>query len=277
MTDASRTIRVGMAQLLVVPGRPDDNLARARAAVAEAAQAGCDVVVLPECLDLGWTHESARELAEPIPGPRVDVLAAAAREHGVLVAAGLTERAGDRVHNSAVLLSATGELLLHHRKIHELDFARALYTTGSSLAVADTPLGRIGLDICADNSAATTGIGHALGLMGAEVLLSPSAWAVPPDHDNHVDPYGAEWEAPYRELATAHDMPVVGVSNVGPVVGGEWDGWRCIGASLAVGRDGETIRQGTYGEAAAELLVVDVELRPRTGAATGSTADSPAA
>ncbi|MFC8191030.1 carbon-nitrogen hydrolase family protein [Cellulomonas sp. NPDC057328] len=257
----SRTVRVGMAQLLVVPGRPEENLDRARAAIGAAASAGCDVVVLPECLDLGWTHASAAALAEPIPGPRVDALAAAAREHGVLVAAGLTERAGAHVHNSAVLISASGELLLRHRKIHELDFARALYTTGGSLAVADTPIGRVGLDICADNSAATTGLGHALGLMGAEILLSPSAWAVPPEHDNTSDPYGAEWEAPYRELATAHDMPVVGVSNVGPVVGGEWDGWRCIGASLAVGRDGRTLRQGPYGEDAAALLVLDVELR----------------
>lgn len=274
MTDVSRTLRVGMAQLLVVPGRPDENLARARAAIGDAARAGCEVVVLPECLDLGWTHASATSLAEPIPGPRVDALAAAAREHGVLVAAGLTERAGDHVHNSAVLLSATGELLLRHRKIHELDFARAVYTTGSSLAVAHTPLGRIGLDICADNSAATTGIGHALGLMGAEILLSPSAWAVPPEHDNASDPYGAEWGVPYRELATAHDMPVVGVSNVGPVVGGEWDGWRCIGASLAVGRDGETLAQGPYGVDADGLLVVDVDLRPRAGTAARASAGS---
>jgi len=56
-------------------------------------------------------------------------------------------------------------------------------------------------------------------------------------------------------------MPVVGVSNVGPVVGGEWDGWACIGASLAVGSDGEVILQAPFGDAAEALHVVDVPLQ----------------
>jgi predicted amidohydrolase len=94
--------------------------------------------------------------------------------------------------------------------------------------------------------------------MGARILLSPSAWAVPPGHDNTRTPYGGEWIAPYRELALRHSMPVVGVSNVGPVVGGPWDGWRCIGASLLVGADGQVLAQGPYDEPA--LLVVDVAL-----------------
>ena len=250
------TVRVGMAQILVEPGAPERNLERATAAVGELASRGCVVVVLPECLDLGWTHASAHDLAQPVPGPTTAVLAEAARRHGVLVAAGITERAGPLIHNSAVLLSAEGVVLLHHRKIHELDFARALYTPGTALAVADTTVGRVGLDICADTSAASVGLGHALGLMGARLLVSPSAWAVPPDHDNLATPYGAEWVLPYREVATAHTMAVVGVSNVGPVVGGDWDGWRCIGASLAVGPDGEILVQGAYG--VEQLIAVDV-------------------
>lgn len=252
------TLRVGLGQMLVEPGEREANLARARDMVAEASREGCDVVVLPECLDLGWTHASARSLAEPVPGPTTAVLAAAAREHGVVVVAGVTERAGEHVHNSAVILSSTGALLATHRKIHELDIANGSYTTGASLAVTPTPVGRVGLSICADSSAATVELGHALGLMGAQVLLSPCAWAVPPGHDNRRTPYGQEWREPYAALATRHRMPVVGVSNVGPVVGGAWDGWRCIGASLAVGTDGEVLVQGPYDEVA--LLTVDLVL-----------------
>ena len=49
------------------------------------------------------------------------------------------------------------------------------------------------------------------------------------------------------------------MSNVGPVVGGDWDGWRCVGCSLAVGLDGDVLARGPYGEES--LLVVDVPLR----------------
>lgn len=252
-------IRVGMAQLLVEPGRAEANLARAEAMVADAAAAGCDVVVLPECLDLGWTHDSARTRATTVPGPTTARLAAAAAEHGVLVAAGLVERAGDRLHNAAVLLSATGEILAHHRKITELAFALELYTPGTWLGVAATELGVVGLDICADNAPASIALGRALGHLGAQVILSPSAWAVPADHDNAAQPYGAMWRESYTALARDFRMPVIGVSNVGPVVGGEWDGWRCIGCSLAVGIDGEVLAEGPYDAEA--LLVVDVPLR----------------
>jgi predicted amidohydrolase len=75
--------RVGMAQTLVEGGRPEANLTRAAGAIREAAASGCRLVVLPECLDLGWTDPSARELARPVPGPHADVLIQAARETGV--------------------------------------------------------------------------------------------------------------------------------------------------------------------------------------------------
>jgi len=66
---------LGMAQILVEGGRPKANLDRAVQAIRKAADQGCRVVVLPECLDLGWTDLSARELAQPIPGPHVEFLA----------------------------------------------------------------------------------------------------------------------------------------------------------------------------------------------------------
>ncbi len=87
-----RSFQLGMAQILIEGGRPKANLDRAVRAVRQAADLGCRVVVLPECLDLGWTDPSARELAQSIPGPHVDRLANAARMANVFVAAGLAER-----------------------------------------------------------------------------------------------------------------------------------------------------------------------------------------
>jgi predicted amidohydrolase len=255
-----RTLRIGMAQMLVVPGALEDNLSRAVAMIHAAAQEGCVIVVLPECLDVGWTSSTARELAQPVPGPVSDRLCEAAARERVVVVAGLTERDGDRLFNTAILVGADGAILGKHRKINEMDFARKVYAAGDSLHAVATEHGVIGVDICADNAFSSLALGRALSALGAEVLLSPCAWAVPPGFDNADRPYGDEWVTAYGALARETGMPVVGVSNVGPVVGGEWDGWRCIGASLAVGSDGEVLVQAPFSDHEEALVTVDIAL-----------------
>ena len=61
-------MRIGMAQLLVEGGEPERNLERAAKLVRQAKNENCDLVLLPETLDLAWTHPSAFNEAEPIPG-----------------------------------------------------------------------------------------------------------------------------------------------------------------------------------------------------------------
>lgn len=258
-----RSYTLAMGQMLVVGGNAPGNLARARAMIKRAAEQGCSIVVLPECLDLGWTHPGTRELAQPIPGRHSDELSHAAQQSGIYVAAGLVERAGDQFFNSAVLIAPDGRILLKHRKINELDIGRDLYSTGQSLSVAKTTLGTIGLDICADNFPESLALGHALAQMGAEILVSPSAWAVEADHDNAKEPYGALWKGSFGTLAKEDDMIVVGVSNVGWISGGPWDGHKCIGCSLAVGYGGAILAEGPYGESAETLVKVRVEIKPR--------------
>ena len=255
------TIRVGMGQMLVEGAAPAANLERALRMIRDAGAQSCDVVVLPECLDTGWTHPTARELAEPIPGPHSEALADAAREAGIHVVAGITERDGDRIYNAAVLISPAGDILLKHRKINELDIARDLYSTGDRLGVARTPLGTIGVDICADNFPDSLHLARSLASMGAQVLLSPCAWAVDADHDNEKEPYGDLWIGSYTTLAKCQGLPVVGVSSVGWLNDGPWKGRKCIGCSLAVGRDGRILARGPYGAAAEALLIVELPVR----------------
>ena len=162
--------RVGMAQTRVEGGQPEANLTRAADAVRRAAGLGCRLVVLPECLDLGWTDPSARTLAQPIPGPHADALIGASRAARVYVATGLVERAGDRLYNAAVLISPAGEILLHHRKVNELDIALDLYAVGDRLGVAETELGTLGLAVCADNFGSSLAVGHVLGRVGAQLI-----------------------------------------------------------------------------------------------------------
>jgi predicted amidohydrolase len=235
-----------MGQMLVECGEPDRNLERAERMIRRGREAGCDFVVLPECLDLGWTFPDAPSMAAEIPGPRSARLAEMAQTCGVHVVAGLTERAGREVYNSAVLISPKGELLRKHRKVNELDIGRSVYATGEDVAVTRTALGPVGVNICADNFPETLALAQSMALMGARLVLSPCAWAVDEDHDNQREPYGELWLGAYGTLARDHGLTVVGVSNVGWLTGGPWAGRKCIGCSLAVGPAG-VLARGSYG------------------------------
>lgn len=260
-------ITVAMGQMRVETGAVEANLDRAVAMMAEASARDCDLVVLPECLDLGWTCPEARERAEPIPGRLSRRLAEACRRLNVGVAAGLTEREADRVYNAAVFIDRSGVIRVHHRKINELVIGQAVYDIGNRLEVAATEWGTVAVDICADNFPSSLAVGHVLARMGAEMLLSPSAWAVPPNYDPVATPYGEIWETAYRELARLYDLTIVGVSAVGQIRGGAWNGHHLIGSSLAVGPEG-VLARAPYGADQEALVPVTVRLRPPIGRGT---------
>lgn len=110
-----RVVRIALAQMLVEGGQKRANLKRAENNIAHAAERGAEIVVLPETLNLGWTHPSAVAEAGAIPGGEsFERLRAAAISKQLYVCAGLAERDADKVFNSAVLISPQGEILLVH-------------------------------------------------------------------------------------------------------------------------------------------------------------------
>src|SRR5687767_14319185 len=253
--------------MLVVPGEAQRNLQSALSFIRRAADSGADIVLLPEALPFGWTDPSARDCATAIPsGEHSTLLSSASRDCKIFVCSGLIEKSGTKLFNSAVLFSDTGELLLHYRKIHELDIAHDLYSRGDRVSVVDTSLGRIGVMICADAFVPSQVISRTLGLMGAQIILSPCAWAVPPAHDNQLTPYGQLWLDNYIPVCRDFGLWIAGCSNVGPIRSGPWSGHSCIGSSLVIGPDGATKLHGPFGESAEELLFVDVDLRSVTRA-----------
>lgn len=259
-----RTFKLAMVQMLVEPGNPAANLRRAAALIAQAARHGAHVIVLPEAMDLGWTHPSATTLAQPVPdGQTCAAIKDAARQHHVYLCAGLTERDGHAVYNSAVLIDPAGSVILHHRKLNELQIAHDLYAQGDRLHVAKTELGAFGVMICADAFAPGQIVSRTLGLMGASVILSPCAWAVEPDHDQQKDPYGRLWLDNYQPVARDFHLFIAGVSNVGPITAGPWKGRHCIGCSLLVGPDGNQILMAPYGRDAETILYADITPPPR--------------
>lgn len=127
-------VKIGMIQSLVEFDQPERNLVSARELVAEAVKEGAQICVLPECGDLGWGNDRAKELGRPIPGPGSDQLCEMAKEFGIYMAAGLTEVENGHAYNAAILVLDQGEILLKHRKISTLrDVEGAAGQTGCTL------------------------------------------------------------------------------------------------------------------------------------------------
>jgi predicted amidohydrolase len=161
--------RAGVVQLEIRTNREEDNRRRAAEWVARCAAAGCRLVVLPEAFQSGLDLPRSGRLAEPIPGPGSDRLAALARRHGVYLAAGLLERRGGGVFSSAVLVDDAGELLAVHRRNFVVEEERPFLSAGESCGVVETPLGRLGL--LAGYDIHFPEVSRALFAEGVEVLV----------------------------------------------------------------------------------------------------------
>jgi len=116
----------------------------------------------------------AARVAETIPGPLTDRLGAVARDADKWIVAGtIYERDGDKIYNTAVVASPTGELVATYRKLFPwMPYEPSL--PGDSYTTFDIPdLGRFGLAICYDGWVPE--IPRTLAWMGAEVILQPTA------------------------------------------------------------------------------------------------------
>ena len=266
----TQKLKIGMGQLLVEGGEPRRNLDRAEKMIREASEQGCEIILLPEVIDLGWTHPSAFQEAEPIPGPRSDRLCACARQYKIYICVGLTEQLGEKRYNTAIFINSEGEIILKYHKINTLVVEQPFYSVGQILSVVDTPFGKIGVNICADNYMDGLPIGHALARMGAQLILSPSSWTVDYSVDETQDPYREKWIKPYSILAGLYHLVIIGTTSVGYIVGGPYEGKKMVGCSLAVDRNG-IIARGKFNEFAGDLIIADITIpeRKETGTAIG--------
>ncbi len=147
---------------------------RAWVALAEAAAPAADVLLLSEGIPMVGTGRTYVEVAEPVPGPTTATLGELARRRHAWVVAGLYERSGAVVYNSAVLIDRSGALAGTYRKVYlPREEVEGGLTAGSAYPVFATDFGRVGLMICRDTQFADPA--RALALGGAELLLVPIA------------------------------------------------------------------------------------------------------
>jgi predicted amidohydrolase len=236
---------VGVAQIEPKLGEPERNLETCLARLEEAAAAGAKLLVLPECAIPGYMFDSAEEalpFAEEIPGPSTEALERACRTLDVHAVCGLLERDGDALRNAAVLVGPDG-LVGTYRKTH-LPFLGVdrFVAPGDELPVYDTPLGRIGVEICYDLRFPE--VTRTLALRGAELVAHPTNF-----------PMAAKIQTELITVARAAENRIylLTANRVGKERWGEFCGW-----SQIVDPYGKRLAEA--GETEEALLVADVDL-----------------
>lgn len=256
-------MKLGLAQLLVEGTEPDRNFERAERLISRAKNHDCQIVLLPETIDFAWTHPNALTQATPIPGIYSNVFCSLAVKYDIWICVGLTEKTTQCNYNTALLIDNKGNIVGKHRKINLLTVEFPYYEVGQKLEVFDTPFGKIGLNICADNYIDAIDIGHVLARMGAQLILAPSSWTVEYSITEAEDPYQDKWIKPLSTIAKAHGLVIASATSVGYIVGGPYEGKKMVGCSLCIGKDG-IIAQGTFNEFAGDLIVAEFEMPQRT-------------
>ncbi len=251
-----RNVRIALAQMLVESGSLRKNIEKIRSFIGEASANDSDVVVFPECADVGWLTSPDWQDAHSNYVKSVSLLSQLASRNSLYICTGLTDGENGNIFNAAVLLSPEGKTLLSHRKVNLLDFERKVYAAGSSLSAVSRPVEKTSVLICADNFPQSLFLGRSAGLMGTRLILSPSSWAVEPGI--YSDPDEGMWISSFAELAREFGITTIAVSNVGILENPPWKGYSCIGNSVAVGRSGSVIHRCSFGEDSEEIAFVDL-------------------
>ncbi len=153
-------------------GSPAANLDRFAELIERKVASDADLILLPEGVTIVGTRLSYADVAEPVPGPVTERLGEIARSKKAYVAAGIYEREGSTLYNTAVLLDREGRLVGKYRKVYlpREEFEGGL-TPGSDYPVFQTDFGTVGMMICWDLQYADPA--RALALRGAEMVLMP--------------------------------------------------------------------------------------------------------
>ena len=238
-------MRVAAIQLRVEDTEPQ--AARIGRAVALVrAQAGADLVVLPELWVPGaFGYSGYDESASALPGPAVSAIAGAAREINAHVVAGtfVEDDAGGR-HNTAVLLSPSGEILHTYRKVHLFGFDSGEATTlvaGDDVTVGSISDVRFGMTTCYDLRFPE--LYRIFIDQGAELLIIPTGWPA-----RRL----AHWQVLTRARAIENQVFLIGCNQVGTQEGVE-----LAGHSVVIDPWGQVLAEAGDDE---EVLSVDIDL-----------------
>jgi len=251
----SATVRVAAVQLSS-GANPTPNVEGAIRLVHEAADRGATYVQLPEYFNYLGPAKGFESVAETIPGPTTDKMAAVARRRRVTLHLGsLLERTSDpgKSFNTSVVLDPTGRIVATYRKAHlfDVDVPGAIahresdaISPGEELVVARVSGFQLGLSVCFD--VRFPEMYRELVANGAQVLAVPAAF--------NASTGRAHWEVLVRSRAIENHAYVVAAAQAGSTA----EGIDTFGHSLIVDPWGVVIVEAHSG--GPEVLVADLDM-----------------
>ena len=197
------------------------NCDKAEGLVRDAAKKGGRLILLPELFDGDYfcieQHARFFKNAHEIDRhPTVARFAALAKELGAVLPVSVFERAGQAHYNTTVMVDADGSQLGIYRKSHIPDgrgYQEKFYFSpgDTGFRVWDTAVGKVGLGICWDQWFPECA--RAMALMGAEILLYPTAIGSEPPNPSYDS--SSHWQNTMRGHAAANIMPLAASNRVG--------------------------------------------------------------
>jgi len=187
----TQTLRVAGIVLKWLRTEKEANYTRAEKLIEAAAQGGAQLVCTTECFLDGYAIKDKtipldeyRALGETIPdGKYYQRLAKLADRLNIHLIAGLLEADGEHRYNTAVLIDPDGKLIGKYRK-HQLEHELVRNTPGTETPVFRTPLGHVGIMICADRR--DPDLVSRLKANGATLLICPSGGMFGPKSNDHI-------------------------------------------------------------------------------------------
>lgn len=251
MSDA---ISIACVQHNCVVGEPDENITTAMTGARSAIAAGAQLVVLPELCTSGYMladRAEAYAVAEPVPdGDASHAFSTLCQQTGSYLVAGIAERSGDELFNSAALFGPHGHIGTY-RKLHLWNTEHLFFEPGNLGAqVFTTPIGRIGLAVCYD--AWFPELFRQLAVRGADIVAMPVNWVPGPSDADGELPIGVTLAI---ATATRNGVAIAVADRVGTE-----RGTRFLGSSALVGANGRLLTQ-VAGDDAAEAVHGQTKLR----------------
>jgi len=266
-------VRVGLVQSACTGDR-EANIAQALSGIAAAASRGATVVCLQELFAGEYPcqaedHGRFAE-AEVVPGPLTERLAAAAKEHGVVLVGSVFERrAHGLFHNTAVVFDADGSTAGVYRKMHIPDdplyYEKFYFTPGDTgFRAWKTRYANIGVLVCWDQWYPEAA--RLTALQGADILFYPTAIGWHPSEKREFgEAQHDSWELIQRSHSVANGCYVCAPNRIGhELVNGpngkpvNRDGIQFWGQSFVSAPNGQVIARASV--AKPEALVVDCNL-----------------